>query len=179
MTDDRLFEMIDPVLRAMGSTLELGEEFRDPPLDLLRYYRRPVRLNRVPLVGRALSVVAVVRQPMDVGLSVADYTRLLARVARASNGRFPPWKGLVIGLTVIVLTPEPIGPGEDAVLSQTLEARMQRHRVVPFGLIRVNLGQEAIAFSLRQSPEKLFPEAERLADVLSESLRRYVPLIEM
>ena len=30
--------------------------------------------------------------------------------------RFPPWRGLVIGLTAVVLTAEPIGPNDDAIL---------------------------------------------------------------
>ena len=43
MLEERLFELIDPVLRLAGATLEPGEEFREPPLDVLRYYRREVR----------------------------------------------------------------------------------------------------------------------------------------
>ena len=41
----------------------------------------------------------------------------------AANGRFPPWNGLVIGLTAIVLTPEPIAPGDDAMLRQVLDVK--------------------------------------------------------
>jgi hypothetical protein len=120
----------------------------------------------------------VARQPLDIGLSDAAYTRFLLRLAAVASGRFPPWKGLVIGLTVLVLTPEPIGPGDDAVLSRVLGTTLRRFRVVPFGLIRINLGQEAIALALKASPDRLFPEAERLADTLGEHLRRFVPLIE-
>ena len=86
---------------------------------------------------------------------------------------------LVVGLTAVVLTPEPIGPGDDAVLSQALAVPLRRFRVVPFGIFRVNLGQEAVSFALKASPDQLFPEPERLADALSEHLRRFVPLIEM
>ena len=42
-----------------------------------------------------------------------------------------------------------------------------------------NLGQEAVALAINSSPDELFPEPARLADVLCEHLRRYVPLIEM
>jgi hypothetical protein len=198
MIEDRLFELIDPVLRAAGCVAERGEEFRAPPLDVLRYYLRPVRLSGIPLLGRASSVVAVVRQPVDTGFRPDDYRRFLTRLARAVNGRFPPWSGwngswhwpwvrrrgagggLVIGLTALILTPEPIGPDDDTTLGQVLgglSAPRTRTRVVPLGLLRVNLGQEALAFALAAGPAGLFKEPEALADVLSLHCRRFVPLI--
>lgn len=189
MIEDDLFAIIDPVLRAAGSTPEEGEEYRTPALDVLRYYRRPIRLHWVPGLGRASSVVAVARQPVDVGLSTDDYRNFLNRLAMAVNGRFPPWHwpgrrppgqssgGLVIGLTAVVLTPEPIGPGDDAVLSTALGTR-GRTRVVPFGLIRINLGQEAISYALAGSPDQLFSEPVLLADALTERFGRFVPLLE-
>jgi hypothetical protein len=178
MMEDRFIELIEPILKDRGSVLEAGEEFRAPPLDVLRYYRRVVRLGRLPILGKALSVVCLVRQPVDLDGSRAGYERLLTRLAMAANGRFPPWRGWVIGLTAIVLTPEPIGPGDDAMLRQVLGVKLGRMRVVPFGLIRINLGQEAMALALNASPDDLFPEPGRLADALCEHLRRYVPLIE-
>ncbi len=179
MLEDQLFDLIDPGLRQAGATLEHGEEFRQPPLDVLRYYRRAVRWSGIPIVGRAVSVVAVVRQPVDIELSDVGYTRLLTRLAQVVSSRFPPWKGLAIGLTGLVVTPEPIGPGDDAVLGRVLGGSLRRFRVVPVGLIRVNLGQEATSFALTSSPDQLFTEPARLADTLSEHLRRFVPLIEM
>ena len=179
MLEERLFELIDPVLRLASATLEPGEEFREPPLDVLRYYRRAVSWSGIPIVGRAVSVVAVVRQPVDIELSDAGYSRLLTRLAMAACGRFPPWKGLAIGLTGLVVTPEPIGPGDDAVLGRALGGSLRRFRVVPVGLIRVNLGQEATAFAMKTSPDQFFTEPARLADTLSEHFRRFVPLIEM
>ena len=179
MLEDGLIELIEPVLREIGSVLQAGEEFRQPPLEVLRYYRREVRLSRIPLLGRALGVVMVVRQPVDVAGSRDGYQRLLARLAMAANGRFPPWRGLVIGLTAIVLTPEPIGLGDDALLRQVLDVKLRRLRVVPFGLIRINLGQEAIALAINSSPDELFSEPGRLADALCEHFRRYVPLIDV
>ena len=198
MIEDRLYEIIDPVLRAAGAVVEAGEEYRTPPLEVLRYYYRPVRLHWVPLLGRASSVVAVVRQPVDVGFQPDDYRRFLTRLALGVNGRFPPWTGrwprpwlrgrdgsaaggLVIGLTVLVLTPEPIGPDDDAMLGQILgglSARRTRTRAVPLGLLRVNLGQEALAFALVPGPAGLFAEPEALADALSLHLRRFVQLID-
>jgi hypothetical protein len=193
MIEDQLFEIIDPVLKEAGAMIEPGEEFRTPPLDVLRYYWRPVRLHWVPLLGRASSVVAVVRQPVDVGFRPDDYRKLVSRLALAVNGRFPPgtWSrrrgfkltgGLVIGLTVLVLTPEPIGPEDDATLGQILgkaSATRTRTRAVPLGLMRVNLGQEALAFALAPGPAGLFSEPEALADVLSLQLRRFVPLMDL
>lgn len=179
MIDDQLFDRIEPVLSSLGARPDDGEQFRDPELDVLRYYHRPVKLGMLPILGRGLSVVAVVRQPVDVTLNEASYTTLLTRVAMAAGGRYPPWRAFVIGLTCLVLTPEPIGPGDDAILGRVLSASLRKYRGVPFGLFRANLGQEALAFALRPSPDRLFPESERLADSLSEQLRRFVPLLEM
>jgi hypothetical protein len=179
MIEERFIELIEPVLSGCGAVREAGDEFREPPLDVLRYDRRAVRLGRVPVLGKALSVVSLVRQPVDIEGSRAGYARLLERIARAANGRFPPWRGFAIGMTSIVLTPEPIQPEDDAMLGQVLDIKLRRMRVVPFGLFRVNLGQEALALAMRASPDDLFPEAARLADALCEQFRRYVPQVEM
>ncbi len=72
MTEDSFFELIEPVLAGLGCVPEDGEEFRAPALDVLRYDRRGVRLSRVPWFGQGLSVVAVLRQPMDLGNSSTD-----------------------------------------------------------------------------------------------------------
>jgi hypothetical protein len=178
MLEDQFIELIDPLLRTGGSVLEDGEEFREPPLSVLRYYRRSVAVNRAPIFGKAHGVVAVVRQPVDIDGSKASQSQFLTRLAMAANGRFPPWKGLVIGLTALALTPEPIGPGDDAMLREVLGVKLGRMRVVPFGLIRINLGQEAIALAVNSSPDNLFTEPTLLADALCEQFRRYVPLIE-
>jgi hypothetical protein len=177
MIEDQFFELIDPPLRSAGSIPEVGEEYREPPLDIVRYYRRPVRLHWLPLIGRAVSVVAVARQPPDIGLSTADYRRFLTRLAMAVNGRFPPWRrrgGLVLGLTALVLTPEPIGPDEDAILA-TVCGGLRRMRAVPLGVIRLNLGQEAMSFALASGPGDLFPEPALLADALTLRFQRFVP----
>jgi hypothetical protein len=180
MVEDQFIDRIEPVLRELGSVREAGEAFREPPLDVLGYYPRKVRLSRIPFFGRALGLVMVVRQPVDIEGTTAGYQRLLMRLGMAANGRFSPWHGLVVGLTPVVLTPEPIAPGDEAMLRQVLDgAKLRRMRVVPFGLIRVNLDQEAIAFAVNSSSGGLFPEPGRLADVLCENLRRYVPMIEM
>ncbi len=182
MLEDQLFEVLDSVLTPLKLREEAGEEFRQPPLDVLRYYWRAVRLHWLPLIGRARAVVAVVRQPVDVGLSGGskDYKAFLDRLSRAVNGRFPPSRRLgwgSIGLTVVVLTPEPIGAEDDALMKAALSPS-NRSRVVPLGLIRVNLGQEAMAFQLAGSTDDLFPEPVALADALTLKFRRFVPLFD-
>jgi hypothetical protein len=179
MIEDRFIELIDPVLRDGGAVVEPGDAYREPPLEVLRYYRRTVRLGRLPIVGKALGVVAILRQPVDIDGSEAGYRRLLTRLAMAANSRFPPWKAFVIGLTAMVTTPEPIGPADDAMLRKVLDTRLRRMRVVPFGLLRANLGQEAVALAINSDPDRLFTEPARLADTLCEHLRRFVPLVEM
>ncbi len=182
MLEDQFLDLIDPILKPLGLRAEEGEEFREPPLDVLRYYRRPVRLHWLPMIGRANAVVSVVRQPVDVGLSGAskDYKTFLQRLAMAVNGRFPPGSRLgwgSIGLTIVVLTPEPIGGDDDALLKAALEAP-NRSRVVPLGVLRLNLGQEAMSFQLAGAADGLFPEPIALADAMTLQFRRFVPLFE-
>jgi hypothetical protein len=83
MTEPDVLELIDPLLRALGALPEDGEEYRAPPLEVLRYYRRATRAARLPVLGRGQSVVAVARQPGDTALSVEGQRILLARLARA------------------------------------------------------------------------------------------------
>jgi hypothetical protein len=178
MIEDQFIELIEPILLDGRSVRDVGEEFRQPPLDVLCYYRRGLRLFRVPLLGRAQSIVMVVRQPVDVEGTNAGYERLLKRLALAANSRYPPWRGMVAGLTALVLTPEPIGPGDDAMLREVLAKKLRRMRVVPFGLFRVNLGQEAVSMAIHTDPDGRFTEPVRLADGLCSRFRRFVPLLE-
>jgi hypothetical protein len=184
MTEADLFDLIDPVLAELGSKSEDGEEFREPALDILRYYRKPVRLHWFPVLGQALSIVAVVRQPFDLAGTAEGHRAMLIRLSLAANGRFPfaPWRAageraVALAMTVIQLTPEPIGPEDDATLQAAFE-KIPKRRAVPLGILRVNLGQEAMAFAISGGPGNLFPEAVALADALTPRLRRYVPLIE-
>ena len=50
-------------------------------------------------------------------------------------------------------------------------------RAVPFGVIRANLDQEAIACALTARPDARFPEPGHLADALTPRFRRFVPLL--
>ena len=89
MLDSEFLTLCESSLRPLGVRPDDGEEFRMPPLDVLRYFFRPVRLSRIPLLGRGLSVVAVVRQPVDLARSVEGNTELIRRVATAVAGRYP------------------------------------------------------------------------------------------
>lgn len=186
MTEDAFIALLNPPLKELGAIPEEGEEFANPPLDVLQYYGRGVRIQPLlPWLGWGVSAVAVVRQPVDIGFSLEGYRRLLLRLAPVVNHRFPPWnwkrrapRGLALGLTTIVLTPEPIGPGDEGVLTQLINGRpLPRQRAVPLGLLRVNLGQEALAFALASTPDGTFLEPTSLADTLTTHLRRFVPLM--
>ena len=176
MLDDALLELVGSALKPLGARAEGGEEYRSPALDVLGYFSRRVKLSWVPVLGRGLSVAMVVRQPVDLSLGGDGARMLVERLTMALNARYPPVRGLSIGLTGVVLGPEPIGPEDDEGLRKAIEAPA-RSRVVPLGLFRLNLGQEAMAMALARGPDGLFPEPEVLADALTPHFRRFVPLI--
>jgi hypothetical protein len=181
MLDSTLFEIVDTALAPMGARAEAGVSSLEPPFEILRFYHRAVRLHWLPLLGRALSVVAVVREPANLTFSADSYRILLRRIAQAANGRFPPWGragGLSIGLTTLAIADQPIGQEDDATLQQALRLPA-RTRTSALGLIRMNLTQEAMAFALASGPGDLFPEPVALADALTQHFRRYVQPIEM
>ena len=180
MTFDELTGVIDPALAGLASTLAIGEEYQAPPLEVLRYHHRGVRVHWTPLLGRSQSVVALVRQPIDLAGTEAGHRALLDRVAGAASTRFPPSRALGFGsvaLTTVVLTPEPITLDDEKRLATCLRASL-RSRVVPLALVRINLGQEALAFHLNNGPGGLFPEPAALVDALSARLKRFVPTFE-
>ena len=181
MIDDELIALLDATLFPLGFTGEVGEDFAAPPLDVLRYYRRPVRLHWLPLLGRAQGVVAVARQPVDLAGTEAGCRALVDRLARGVSARFPPGWGLgfgPIGLTTLILTPEPIRLEDDAALNAALGETSLRSRVVPLAAARLNLGQEAMSFGLAGGPAGLFPEPVALVDALTTRFRRFVPAFE-
>jgi hypothetical protein len=180
MVEDQLLTLLDDLLCPLGSETIEGEQYLRPALSVLRFYARKVKLGRAPILGRAWSVVAVVRQPVDLAFTAGGNRSLLERVSAIANERFPPWPrgwALSMGLTTIALTPEPIGPGDDALLRSSLSLPA-RYRGVPLGLIRLNLGQEAMAQAIAAGPEQLFVEPATLIDALAKSFRRYVPLVQ-
>ncbi len=178
MIEPEFLDRIGTLLEPIGATPDEGESFRDPILDVLRYDRRPIRLHWFPVLGRALSVVAVVRNPLDITFTLAGYRELLNRTARAVHSRFPPWPrggpGFAITLTTVVLTPEPITPEDEAKLQQAFPEH-RRSRVVPIAIIRANLGQEAMAIAFNAIDQEMIPEPFTLVDGFSDVLRQFVP----
>lgn len=178
MLPDDLIDLIDGTLEPLGARPEVGEEYERPALDVLRYWTRLVRVGPLPVLGRCRSVVAVIRQPIDLDLSGA--LELRGRLARAVDARFPPWPrggGASVALTAIVLTPEPITPRDDDRLTTALAAT-KRSRVVALGWFLLNLGQEAMSFALAEGPDQLFPEPQTLAEVFSMRFRRFLPPLD-
>jgi hypothetical protein len=181
MSEDDLIEKLDDLLAKLGAKPGDGEVFESPALDMVRVWSRRVRLGRLPLLGRAASVVVLAREPADAEAAGAGGSNALVdRAARAVNGRFPPWGdpgGLVVGLTVVVVTSRPIEPDEADRLASALNnaAARARTRCIALGLIRVNLDEEVTAFAVRPGPAGLFTEPDAVADAASEWFRRHVP----
>ena len=174
MEVEELRKILENALDPIGGKPAEGDESSRPPLEVLAYRSRSVRLGRIPFFGRGLSVVALARQPRDLAAGSGD-AELLKRIAMAANERYPPIRGLSIGLTAVVITPEPIGPDDDQALAQAL-TDAPRSRVVPLAIFRVNPGQEALALALAAPPEGLYPEPIAIADALTPKLQRFVPL---
>lgn len=181
MKVEEFLKALDDVLAREQMAVQPGEEFTSPPLDVLRYYARPVRLSRWPIVGRGMSVAAVVQQPNDTP-QLGGQAILMQRIAAAVHGRFPPWPrghGLSLALSAIVCTTEPIRPDDDD--GQRLRALgpagSTRSRVVPLALFRVNLGQEAMTMAMAGGPGDLFPELDPLTEYLTGRFQRFLPLL--
>jgi hypothetical protein len=176
---DELADLITTTLKPLGFGLEDGEEFRAPPLDLLSYWQRGVRLSRVPIVGKAKAVVALAHQPADLGRSNPLADGWLKRVIAASHARYPPWpsgEGLTLGLTTIFLTRDTLTPDDETSLDHTLtQHRPRSSRVVPLAIFLINLEQGAIAQSFGVAMPDVFPEPVALAEVLSTKLGRFMP----
>jgi hypothetical protein len=178
MTEDELMRHISTALRPLGGYAEPAEEYREPSLYVLGYFPRVARLNAIPVLGRSLSLVAVVRQPADID-RLEHYSELLKRIGEAVNRRFPPWRrssGLSIALTAVVTTVEPIVSSDDDALARFVMTH-PIPRVVTLGLARINLGQEALAFALAAGPPGVYTEPTTVIDSLTPHLRRFVPFV--
>ncbi|WP_169979248.1 hypothetical protein [Tautonia rosea] len=182
MTYEEFFQECSRLLNPLQTSSDPGEEFRAPPLDVLRYEVRPVRLHWIPVLGRALGVVSIIHQPKDITASAESHRALLLRVSQAVHGRYPPWPsgghGFVIGLTTVIVTTDRITPQDEQFLEGVFPTHF-RSRIVPMAIFRVNLEQEAFAFAIGPSAQDLFPEPMTLADGLSSLLGRFVPPLEL
>lgn len=181
MTEDDLRDWLDSAMRDLGCVFEPGNEQQSPPLEVLGYYVRRVRITWVPIVGQGLSIVAVCRMPSDLTGTERIYRDLIERLSELVNSRFPPIfksRGITLGLSVIVLTNQMISADEDSRLARVLEPVL-RTRVVPLSIFVVNLEQDTFASSLKRGPEGLFPESESIADGFASKFRRFLPLINL
>ena len=180
MLESELLGHLDAPLASRGATLHDGQAYDEPPLVVLRFASRPTRVSRLPLLGRALGVVVVAREPVDLGFDAAGLKALLVRLGRAASYRFPnrlgPQGGLAIGLTAVVLTPRPIDPDDDARLDAALSAA-PAGRSLPVGLFRVNLARECVAMAWRSGPRDGFPEPLAVAETLGTVLARHLDRI--
>jgi hypothetical protein len=178
MREEEFIELINQAVRPLGARADEAEDYREPSLSVLGYWSRGARLHPLPFFGRSLSLVILVRQPVDVD-RVDDYAVLMKRIGQVVNARFPPWKrnsGLSVALTTIVTTPEPIVSTDEETLAKVLRSS-PTFRVVPLGLVRVNLGQEAIAFALADGPAGVYSEPTTIVDALTLHFRRFVPFV--
>lgn len=155
-----------------------GEEFTSPALDVLAYGAKQIRLSRLPLFGRGLAVIALTRQPVDLKSDANGLKEWTERLARAVNGLFPPWKSLRPGAVLLIavqLTPEPIR-GEDEERFKPVLGHWTGSRVVPAGILRINLGQGAMASVLAEGLPRDLPELGQLVDTWASQFQRFLPM---
>ncbi len=178
MLEDDFLENWQKWLEEQGWKHEEGEEYRDPALDILGMGVKNIRLSRIPLFGRGLAVVAICRHPFDLSSDSSGLKQWTDRLAKAVNGRFPPWKvkrpGAIL-LIAVQLTPEPIKDADEERLKSVL-GHWTGTRVVPAALVRINLGQGAMASILAEGLPRDLPEIGRLLDGWSAKFQRFVPM---
>ena len=108
---DELEDLLSAVLEPLGSTAEAGEDYAIPPLMVRRYYRRPVRVHWLPILGRGeiyyhLTYIddlvegfrlcaehpsAAGRTYILAGGEVTTINELVARIATAARVKPPAW----------------------------------------------------------------------------------------
>lgn len=178
MTEDEFLTNWAVWQKAHGWGPEPGESYAEPQLEVLGYASKPVRLSRLPIFGRGLAVVAVTRHPADLMSDATGLRVWVERLGRAINGLHPPWKsrrpGAVL-LTAVQITPEPIR-AEDEDRYKAALGHWTGTRVVPAGIVRINLGQRAMASLLAEGLPRDMPELGELIDQWAGDFRRYVPM---
>ncbi|MCY2934561.1 MAG: hypothetical protein WCJ40_06885 [Planctomycetota bacterium] len=178
MLEDDFLEGWQKWLGEQGWQHDEGEEFRDPALDILGYGVKRIRLNRIPWFGRGLAVIAICRHPFDLRSDATGLRQWSDRLARAVNGRFPPWKirrpGAIL-LIAVQLTPEPIRDEDEERLKSVL-GHWTGTRVVPAAAVRINLGQGAMASILAEGLPRDLPEIGQLLDTWAAKFQRFVPM---
>lgn len=177
MTEDELIDLLDKALDDPARKLGAGVVRDRTPMEIVRFYTRSVKFSRVPIIGKSLSIVAVVRCPDDLANSKARERALLQRAAELTSARYPPRRALSIALTAVAICAQPITPECQARAAAAL-FDLPRQRCVPLGLFLVHLPTEGLAIGLRRGPDGLYNEPERVADALSAQFRQFLPLIQ-
>jgi hypothetical protein len=178
MLIDDLIDLLDQALHDPERKLGPGVESQQPPLTIVRFYARAVRLGCLPILGRSQSIVVVATQPSDLSPTGEGLRAVMERVARVTSLRYPPWRGASLALTCVVVSTTPIEPDDDLRLAGSL-VDLPRYRCVPLGLFRLNLDQEAMTMALRRGPNGLYGEPEIVAEALAARFRRFVPRVEI
>lgn len=158
--------------------MEDGEEFSQPPLEVLAFGVKPIRLSRLPLFGRGYAVVALTRHPIDLKSDEIGLKSWVERLSKAINGRILPWKTWRPGAVLMIavqLTPEPI-KGEEEERFKKVLGHWTGTRVVPAGIVRVNLGQMAMSSLMADGLTRDLPELAKLIDTWSNQFQRFVPM---
>jgi hypothetical protein len=178
MTEEDFLEDWNVWLKANDWSPDPGETYAEPPLEVLAYASRPIRLSRLPVFGRGLAVIAVSRHPIDLMSDSSGLRMWVERVGKAVNGLHPPWKSRRPGailLTAIQLTPEPIR-SEDEERFKPVLGHWTGTRVVPAAIVRINLGQHAMASMMAEGLPRDMPELGELIDSWASVFHRFVPL---
>ncbi|MBI1322723.1 hypothetical protein GC170_06010 [bacterium] len=178
MTEDDFLSTWSTWQKAHSWSPDPGEVYAEPPLEILGYATKPVRLSRVPVFGRGLAVVAITRHPVDLMSDAVGLQAWVERIGKAVNGLHPPWKsrrpGAVL-LTAVQLTPEPIR-GEDEERFKAALGHWTGTRVVPAAIVRINLGQHAMASMMAEGLPRDMPELGELIDIWAGDFHRFVPM---
>ncbi len=177
MTEAELLERLGSVLTPLGCERSDGREYLEPSLSECAVFARGVRLGRLPVFGRGLSVVSVVEVPEGFDLRPDGLAELNRRAGHAVCDRFPPYRGLSIGLTTVLVGSEAVAPDDDRRLAEVLQG-IAPTRVVPLGLFLLDLERGQMAGALRRGPEGLYPEPEAVHDALVDDFGRFLPLVD-
>jgi hypothetical protein len=179
--DHELIECIEGGLRAVSLDRLPGDRYEDPELDVLLYLKRSLRLSGLPVIGRGLGIIGLIREPSDLQVETFEgASRIMTRATRAISTRFPPIRnghGLAILSCLLITTSRPIAPHTETHLETLLDRQSKTQRAVVLGCFVVNPEQLVMAQAVRRASGFDYPEPVLLADALAPRFRRYVPLM--
>ena len=107
MVEDRLIELIEPVLREMGSVREAGESFAEPPLDVL------VGLPLLPQPTRVAIPTAAMRATKGRACATRPYMRSCLSTFSCGDGKTrPSWARCADAISVFTSRTSGLTRGE-------------------------------------------------------------------